>query len=321
MATKTAAALSVSASRPGIHVPENFGAVLQTGLDDVFKRSMKRPREGMQFLRPVSMKKSTHKFQSYYGLGTVSQNRDSEDLPYDEMGLGFDNELTSNTFRGAIKIEKELQEDELYGVITGRQQELVESEALSRELVIADVFNRALGASGAPFLCEDGMYFIDSARPNAFKRAGNWSNLEASSAITPNQLFDTQLSFSTTRDERGQLTPMKMSHIIVRPADEKTVWEILKSDKRPYDAQNAKNFQFGRFQAIVYNMLTTATAFYAAMPEGFKSTKNELYFGDRVAPQLETWTSNGGDVTHQRIRTRYGIACNRPYAWKAHTVS
>jgi len=321
MATVTASADSVTYSRPGIHVPENFAAVLATGLDDVFKREMERPREGMQFFMVKPMKKATHKFQAYYGLGTVSQNRDSEELPYDEMGLGFDNELAVNTFRGAIKIEKQLKEDELYGVISGRQEELVESERLSRELVLADVFNRALGASGAPFTCEDGMYFIDSDRPNAFKRAGTWDNLESASAITPNQIFDVQLNFASNRDERGQLAPIKMSHIIVRPTDEKTVWEILNSDKRPYDAQNAKNFQYGRFEAIVYNMLTTATAFYVAAPGGFKSAKNELIFGDRVSPQLETWTTDGGDVTHQRIRTRFGTACNRPYIWRAHTVS
>jgi len=321
MATFTASADSVTYSRPGIHVKENFEAVLATGLDEVFKREMERPAEGMQFFRTQAMKKATHKFQSYYGLGTVSQNRDTEELPYDEMGLGFDNELTVNTFRGAIKIEKELIEDELYGVISGRQQELVDSEKLSRELVLADVFNRALGTSGAPFLCEDGMYFIDSGRPHAFKQAGTWSNLEAASAITPNQLFDTQLNFATHVDERGQLSPLKMTHMIVRPTDEKTVWEILNSDKRPYDAQNAKNFQYGRFEAIVYNMLTAAVAFYVAAPGGFKSMKNELIFGDRVAPQLETWKTNGNDVTHQRIRTRYGIACNSPYIWRGGTVS
>lgn len=321
MATVTASADSVTYSRPGIMLPENFAAVLATGLDDVFTRESNRPREGMQFFRNLPMKKATHKFQSYYGLGTVSQNRDTEDLPYDEMGLGFDNEMSVNTFRGAIKIERELVEDEQYGVISGRQAELVESERLSRELVLADVFNRALGTSGAPFVCEDGMYLIDSDRPNAFKRAGTWSNLDDTSAITPNQIFAVQLEFATYTDERGQLSPQKMTHIIHRPAEEQTVWEILNSDKRPYDAQNAKNFQYGRFEAITYNMLTASIALYAAVPGGFKSQRNELLFGDRQSPSLETWMTNGNDVTHQRIRTRYGVGCNRPTVWRGHALA
>ena len=112
---------------------------------------------------------------------------------------------------------------------------------------------------------------------------------------------------------------MKMSGMIIRPNEEKTVWEIVNSDKRPNDAQNARNFQYGRFQYQVYNMLTAAVAIYYA--GDFKSEKNELRFGDRVSPQLETWTSNGGDVTHQRIRTRHGVGCGRPHFWRAHALS
>lgn len=319
MATKTASARSVTYSRPGIHVKENFEAVLATGLDEVRKREMALPEEGAQFFRTQPMKKATHKFLSHYGLGTVSQNRDSESLPYDEMGLGFDWELTVNTFRGAIMVEKELLEDELYGVIADRQQELVQSEKKARELVMADWFNRALGTAGAPGLCEDGMYFLDSARPNAFIQAGTWSNLESTSAITAASLFTAQLNFAYNRDERGQKAPLKMKTMIIRPAEEVQVWELLKSDLRPADAMNARNYQAGRFNYVVYNMMTTQQALYCS--EDFKSAKNELLFGERASAQVETWTSNGGDVTHQRVRSRFGIGCGRPFIWRGGVVS
>jgi hypothetical protein len=312
----TASAKSVVYSRPGIHVTENFEAVLVAGLDEVRKRESNRPREGAAYFRSIPMSKRTHTFQSYYGLGTVQQNRDSEDLPYDTMGLGFDWTLTTNTFRGAISIEQELIEDELYGVIRDRQQELVESEGLTRELIMCDWFNRGLGTSGAPALCEDGMYFIDSSRPNAFKMAGSWSNLEATGAITPTGIYTAQLNFAAYRDERGQLSPMKLSHLVIRPNEEKTVWEILQSDLRPTDAMNAANFQKGRFSYQVYNMLTSGYVYYAAADGGFQNQRNELYFGERAAPDMKTWTSNGGDVYHQRIRTRYGIGCGRPHFWR-----
>jgi hypothetical protein len=309
----------VAYSRPGIHVKENFAAVLEAGLDEVRKREYVRPEQGAQFFRVQPMKKAGHKFLGHYGLGVVSQNRDSEDLPYDEMGLGFDWELTVNTFRGAIKVEKELLEDELYGVIADRQQELIKSEKLARELVMADWFNRCLGTSGAPGLCEDGMYFIDSARPNAYKEAGTWSNLGDASALTPAKMFTEQLQFAYNRDERGQKAPLKMRGIVIRPQDEVSVWEILKSDLRPTDSMNAKNFQMGRFEYKVYDHLTSAVALYYA--DDFKSSANELLFGERVAAQVETWTSNGGDVTHQRIRSRFGVGCGRPHMWRGHTVS
>ena len=97
MPTVTASADSVQYSQPGIHVPENFEAVLEAGLDDVSKRIMVRPAEGAQFFRQKTSNKATMKFQSYYGLGVVGQNRDADDLPYDEQGLGFDYEISMNT--------------------------------------------------------------------------------------------------------------------------------------------------------------------------------------------------------------------------------
>lgn len=320
MPTVTASALSVVSSRPGIHIPENFAAVIATGLDDVFKRVMERPSEGKQFFREIGMKKAQHKFQSHFGLGTVAQNSDTEKLPYDEKGLGFGWTLTSNTFRGAIAISKELVEDELYGTIADMQSELSESYKTSEELVMADVFNRAFGTSGAPFVCEDGMYLIDSARPQAFDQVANWSNLEATGALTLNAIYQASLNFASNTDERGQLAPLKLARLIIRPTDEKSVWEILKSDLRPTDAMNAKNFMFGRFEYTPYNYLTAANIFYLA--DSPKASKNELIFGNRVAPSQETWKNGDNpDVTNQRIRGRFGVGAGRPYIWRGMIIS
>lgn len=320
MATLTASALNKRASQAGMHVSENFQAVLAAGLDFVAKRAMTRPAEGAQLFRARTASKASLKYQSYYGLGIVAQNRDADDLPYDEQGLGFEYEITMNTFRGAIAIEKELQEDELYGAIADLQSNLMSSAQLSVELVMADVFNRALGPSGAPFLCEDGMYFIDSARPNAHTQAGTWSNLEASSSITPTSLYTAQLAFAALKDDRGQLAPQTMKHIYCRPTDEKAIWEILKSDLRPTDAMNAANYMRGRFSWTVYNYLTTATIFYTSAD--LKGSQNELEFVWRKRPEITTWKDGTNpDITRQRVRMRFGVGCRRPYIWRAGTVS
>ena len=188
--------------------------------------------------------------------------------------------------------------------------------------MIADGFNRALGTAGAPFLCEDGMYLLDSARPNAYKAAGTWSNLEASGAITASTIFDAQLNFRAYRDDRGQLTPQKMTHLVIRPQDEVDVWELLKSDLRPGDAMNAKNFQYGKFQYIIYDYLTAALCLFVAADGGLTGNRNELIFGDRVAPSIETWVDGDNpDVTRQRIRGRFGMGAGRPYIWRGMTVS
>jgi hypothetical protein len=321
MATLTASAKSVTHAGSGLHVRENFEEVLVAGLDEVFKREMAVPEQGMQFFRKRGMDKATIKFQSHYGLGPVSQNRDADTIPMDEKGLGFGWELTSNMYRGGIAIERNLKEDELYGTINDLQSELVASLKLSREMVCADMFNRCLGASGAPVLADDGMYFIDSARPRAYKGAAAWSNLESSSAITADSIYTAQLNIAATVNERGYLSPLRLKKLIIRPTDEKTVWEILKSDLRPADAMNAGNFQKGRFEYMVYDHLTSAVILYFA-GDSFGDSKNELIFGERTAPQLETWTDgNNPDISRQRIRARFGIGLGSPVLWRGGTVT
>lgn len=314
----TIGARSVSAAFPGTMTKDKFGAVLQKGLDEVFKRRWEMPMQGEEYFRTRTTDHQTMKFQSHYGLGLVAQNRDVDALPYDEKGLGFGYGITTNVFRGGIAVERELQELELYGSINDKQQELLRSATDTVELVMADVFNRALGTSGAPFVCEDGMYLIDSARPNAYAPAGTWSNLEANSAITPTSLYTASLNFATHRDERGKLSPLTMRKIIVRPLDEKTIWEILKSDLRPTDAMNASNFFKGRFEYTVYNHLTSAYILYLAGDS--KGSDNELQFLWRVRPQIETW-NDGPDIVRQRVRMAMGVGCGRPFIWRGGVVT
>lgn len=315
MATKTASAKSISQSFTGVHIPENFEAVIKTGLDDVFKRSLEEPRQGSRYFDDESLNKASKKFQSYYGLGEVQQVSDGENIPSDEMGLGFDWELSSNTYKGKIEITKDLIEDELYGVIKDRQQELVDSYHRTKEQVMADVFNRALGASGAPFLCEDGMYLGDDSRPQPFALAGTWGNLESEGTITAASLFQTQLNFRSYKNERGQLTPLHLDKIVVRPQDEKTVWEILKTEKDIETSINKMNYQQNRFNYEVYDHLTSAIAVFIA-----KDGTNELKFGNRIAPELRTWQDDT-DVYAQRVRGRYGVGCGRPYKFRFQDVS
>jgi len=318
MATVTASAESKTQSFTGVHIPENFDAVLKTGLDEVMKRSIKEPKQGMQYFKKRNMSKASEKFQSFYGLGEVQQIRDGENTPVDEMGLGFDWTLSNNTYKGSIKFTKDLIEDEMYGVINDRQKELVASYWRTVEMVLADVFNRSLGASGAPLVCEDGMYLGDDSRPNPYALAGTWSNLESAGSITPSSLFQAQLNFRSYKNERGQLTPLKMKKIIIRPQDEEAVWQILKTDKKVDTSLNTKNFQQGRFEYEVYDYLTSAVNIFVA--EDANGAKNELYFGDRIAPELSTdWDSK--DVLSQRIRARFGVGAGRPYIFRFQDVS
>ncbi len=301
--------VAVQSPNAGLHIQEKFQVLLEKGIDSVFERTFDTPFQGEQFFTIRNTTKAQETFQSVVGIGNIAMNRDADVIPHDEKQLGFANTITNNVFRGRIGHERTLTEVEQYGMIGDAQKQLADAAKRTIELIMADVFNRGIDpASDGPFICEDGHPFITSdARANAHPRGGTWTNEETTGAITPDALFTAQLSASTIKSERGHLSPRTLKRVICRPTDEKTLWEILRSDLRPTDSMNARNFQFGRFEYTVYNHLTSANIFYELDGD------NELYFQWRVRPSFETWPgADNPDLFWQRVRFACGVGCNRP---------
>lgn len=306
---------------------EAFKLALARGLDKVFKRELGTHEQGKQFLREESMPggRESATFQSYRQIGgLIPQNRDADELPFAISGDGFSYTARTYNFRRAIAIEKTLQEVDDVGVVRGRQADLSRGAVLTIEHSIADVFNRAVNPSNAPVLSDDGMYLIDTDRPNASPEAGTWSNQEANSAITPDAIFQAQLNARATTGEDGELYPQMVKFIVCRPTDSKKLWEIRNSQYRPTDAMNVTNyfkeFDQAKFDIIVYDYLTSASIFYGLNDP--KSDMNETFLFWRVRPEFKTWEGDNPDVIKQRIRMAFGLAAGSPRRmWRGGVVS
>lgn len=307
---------SIQTSPAEILVQEAFQLALARGLDKVWKREFDVLQQGMQFVREESISRESASYQTYRTLGgLVSQSRDTDEIPYITTGDGFGFSVQTYNYRTGIAIERTLDEVDDVGVSRGRQMEMTDMCKRTFEYAIADVFNRGINPTNAPVLCDDGMYLIDTARPNANPKAGTWSNQEANSAITPSAIFQAQLNARATTDENGELAPQKIRAIICRPQDSKTLWEIRNSNYRPTDAMNVNNyfkeFKDATFDVVVYDYLTSSSIFYVLNDP--KSDNNELMFFWRVRPEFKTWLDGSNpDVTRQRVRFAFGIGVGSP---------
>lgn len=326
---KTASAKSpIQLTGSDIHTTELFKAALTRGLDKVFKREFEAHKQGLQFLREENMPggRETATFQSYRQLGgLIPQNRDADEIPFITSGDGFSYSARTYNFRQAIAIEKTLQEVDDVGVTRGRQGDLARKGVLTIEHSIADLFNRAVSPTSAPVLCDDGMYLIDTDRPNADPEAGTWSNQEANSAITPDAIFAAQLNARASTGEDGELYPQSIKFIICRPQDSKKLWEIRNSQYRPTDAMNVTNyfkeFSGAHFDIIVYDYLTSASLIYGLNSP--KSDMNETFMFWRVRPEFKTYDgADNPDVVNQRIRMAFGLAAGSPRKmWRGGVVT
>jgi phage major head subunit gpT-like protein len=294
---------------------ENFADLLNTQFEFVRKRDFSQPVQGLQFFKVESTSKDYVKHSYVTQLGLVPKNRDANGLPLAEPVQGFDNTYTPEDFRLAIRIEARLRETDQYVVISKQMDALMQSTKDTVEYYAADAFNTGFG-TGASWLCADGMYLFDSARPMEDKGQGTWSNLETAAALTQGALATMRLNFRKHVNERGLKRPLVMKKLIVPAALEDTAAVILGSVQKPGVFLNDDNpyKQGGRYgmSITVWDYLSSDTAWFGMTD---KATENELYWYWRVKPNTySNVLSDNPDVWQARVRMSFVTGCDRPHA-------
>lgn len=310
----TASALTPSYSMPGMLMKENFADLLNVQFKFVKERDFKQPIQGLQFFAVESTTKDYEKHAYVTGIGLMRKNRDADKLPLAEPIQGFHNTFTPEDYRLAIRIEKRLRETDQYGVIAKQMQSLTKSATDTVEYYAADAFNTGFG-TGASWLCADGMYLFDDARPMEDKSAGTWANLEASSALTQASLATMRVNFRKFVNERGLKRPLVMKDIIVPTALEDTAAVILGSVQKPgvfLNDDNPYKEKGGRYGIglKVWDFLSSDTAWFGMTN---KDAGHELFWYWRVKP--ETYSNvlaDNPDVWQARIRMSFVTGCDRP---------
>ena len=312
-------AKTVSQSLSGIHLKENFAPLLETNLDLVRRRVWARELKGLSFFKEKTTTKDHVISQDVYGMGLVPRNRDTENLPLDQLGKGFQNIIYMVTYRLAVQFERATMDDDQYGQIGPKQAKFLDALNKTIEYTLADCFNNGFGTAGsAPFICADGMYLFDSARNNPHPGVAQWSNLETAADLTEASLWTMEQNFAANLDERGHNAPLNMSRLVIPKALERKAYQLAQSAKTPEDAMNTANY----FQGLKYDVwqyLTDADAWFGFAGDSYDSEDNEMCFYWRDRPSVATYTIGNPDVVAQRQRSRWAFGADRPYAWRGNT--
>ena len=295
---------------------EAFRVALDRGFDKVYKEMYAEPFQGQGFIREENVDLSFGKDKELlsYG-GTLEQNRDADTIPFASKAIGFPTEWQTYTYRRAIGVEKSAIEQDRVGNLKDMQREMIDMSKRTKEYVIADHFNRAFGVSGAPRLAPDGMYYIDSSRPNPDSNGGLWSNLEATADLTEDTLFTAAYNARQQVDPMGNKYPQRIRKLMISPAWEQKMWKLLSTEKVLGSNYNDANWANGAFKmqdVIVYDYLETDAIFYWLCDP--KSSDNKLVMKVRVRPEVQTgWgTMPNPDIMYQRIREDFGLALGDP---------
>jgi len=286
-------------------VPENFAEFLSTQYKTIHDGMNQVPAQGLAMYKTANTSDDYVDSLDFVGLGTVPQNRDGDNIPFQTAIQGFPNRKRPVDYRLGIAIAKRLKETGKYGLIAKIQRALVTAGKDTIELDAVAPFNTTFSAT-VPFVCADGMNLCDTLRPREDGR-GTWSNVDTSAALTENSLEAMDNSFAGTVNGKGMLRPLAMKTLVVPRALKRKALELTKSSKTPEDALNSTNVYEGRFTVKVWDYLTSNTAWFGTVD--MSRDEYQLEWLWRKKQGIMTWT-NQPDVTKQRLRMSYVTGCD-----------
>lgn len=247
---------------------------------------------------------------------TVPLHRDADDdIKMFDAQEGFGYTFRTYTYAAGVSWEKQLMEVDDVGAIADKFTWLVEGSDRTLKNSLADALNRGVDPTSAPFLCIDGMYLIDSDRPNPDPRAPSWSNEEADADITEDALFAAKLNAYNTIGPNGEYLRQKIQKIYIPQAYELAAYKLKMSDKEVGNANNTANWAAGNFPFEVLDDLTSNFIYY--MMESPKSEKNGLQLRWRVRPSMDDINYQNPYKDGKAIRFAFGLGCLDPrYVWR-----
>lgn len=244
------------------------------------------------------------------GNNVAGINEDGDDLPFIQWGQGWSYNWFVYPYRIAVKHTRHLEEIENFGTIADEATELREAAERTVFYAMADVFNRGITPTNAPFLCVDGMFLIDSDRPNPVVGMPNWSNEEATTDITEDALFTAQQNAQNTLAHNGDRLRLSIMKFIIPDAYDKVAWTLRNTDGLVGTAMNDANWARGRFEYETSVDFTGNTVYYVMNSP--KSNKNGLEFRWAARPGVENINFEDPDIIGKRLRFRFGIGCLDP---------
>lgn len=191
-------------------------------------------------------------------FGIAPQKPEGTPVQYDTAQQGFLTRYNHVTYALGFIITEEMIEDDLYDVVGQKNaRALAKSMRVTKEVVGANVFNRAFDSN---YKGGDGVEMISASHPNV--AGGTWSNkIATASDLSEASLEQAVIDIMKWTDDRGLPIMVQPKRLII-PVD--LVFDaerILKSVNRvgtPDNDINALN-SMGRFDDVLSNRYLTDT--------------------------------------------------------------
>ena len=197
---------------------------------------------------------------SMFGLAAVKP--EGKGISYDTAQQGYLTRYSHVTYGLGFIITREIVEDDQYDVIgKTRAQGLAQSMRQTKEIVGANVYNRAFNSA---YVGGDGVELLSNAHPNV--AGGTYSNLTTAATLSEASLEDLSIDVMQAENDRGFNISLIPQTLIINPELVFEADRILNTDLRVGTADNDLNAlkNMGKFPGgvKVNHYLTSSTAYF-----------------------------------------------------------
>ena len=264
--------------------------------------------------------KSTHfgeKFTSLTAMNGFEVTGENGAYPTDGMEEGYSKVLESVEWKDSFSISQKIIEDSQMMDLQARPEKFITAYYRTQERFGAALLGNAIqGNSSVKFAkgtfdltTADGQNLFSAAHPAKISgdAQGNlWSDNFSEDALG---LLETKMQ--NTMGDNGEMLDVHPDTIIIPNIHrlKKAVFAAVGADKEPTTANNAFNYQYGRWNIIVWNYLNEFIGSDTAPWMLFDSKFNDLYrtlvWLDRVPLKVSSKIDDNTDANVWRGRARF----------------
>jgi len=253
----------------GVISTGNHPKALWPGIAAWFGASYKEhPEEYREIFEVLNSTKNYEEDVGLSGFGLAAIKAEGTAVGYDSESQKFTKRYTPTVYGlGYVATREELEDNKYEEVSKRRAKRLKFSMRQTKEIVCANVLNRAetSGYTGG-----DGVVLMSTSHTST---AGNWSNkLSTAADLSEASLEDLVIQISQALDDRGKNIALRPKKLVIPVNLMFDAKRILKSDGQSGSVTNDLNAMKGMFDFTVNHYLTDSDAWFMLTdcPDGMK---------------------------------------------------
>ena len=255
--------------------------------------------------------KNIEKDTSATGLSKLVQTGENQAITYEDEDEGFDVIYTHKKFAKGTSVSQEMWEDDQFGVMRRKPQNLAQAKIRTQEQFGADIFNYGFtngGGGSAPFTGPDSEALFYSAHPR--EDGGPTQSNYITADLSEDSIENALVTMRATLDGKGQLMLVNPQVLLVPPALEKEARILMDSMQRTGTTNNDINPYKGRLDVQVWDYLGSVAGGSDTAWFIFDKAVHELMWFNRSDLGLQ-----GPDWDFDTTSARWKTVCRWSAGW------